>query len=69
MQGDFVTATFQHPDLGPAGDSRDTSVVYLVTRGRGLAQSLLPAISPIDAAHNLPASAAVGSAEGAGDAQ
>ncbi|HCE6035824.1 TIGR03749 family integrating conjugative element protein [Pseudomonas stutzeri] len=69
LQGDFVTATFQHPDLGPAGDSRDTSVVYLVTRGRGLAQSLLPAISPIDAAHNLPASAAVGSAEGAGDAQ
>ncbi len=69
LQGDFVTATFQHPDLGPAGDSRDTSVVYLVTRGRGLAQSLLPAISPIDAAHNLPASAAAGSAEGAGDAQ
>ena len=69
LQGDFVTATFQHPDLGPAGDSRDTSVVYLVTRGRGLAQSLLPAISPIDASHNMPASAAAGSAEGAGDAQ
>ncbi|KAF0809650.1 hypothetical protein A167_01465 [Alcanivorax sp. S71-1-4] len=69
LQGDFVTATFQHPDLGPAGNSRDTSVVYLVTRGRGLAQSLLPAISPIDAAHNLPASAAAGNAEGAGDAQ
>ncbi len=69
LQGDFVTATFQHPDLGPAGDSRDTSVVYLVTRGRGLAQSLLPAISPIDASHHMPASAAAGSAEGAGDAQ
>lgn len=69
LQGDFVTATFQHPDLGPAGDSRDTTVVYLVTRGRGLAQSLLPTLSPIDASHNLPASAAAGSAEGAGDAQ
>ena len=69
LQGDFVTATFQHPDLGPTGDSRDTSVVYLVTRGRGLAQSLLPAISPIDASHHMPASAATGSAEGAGDAQ
>lgn len=46
LQGDFVTATFQHPDLGPAGDDTDTTVVYLVTRGHGLAASLLPAISP-----------------------
>jgi integrating conjugative element protein (TIGR03749 family) len=59
LQGDFVAATFQHPDLGPAGDSTDTTVVYLVTRGRGLAESLLPAISPIDASLNL----------GAGDAK
>lgn len=53
FQGDFVTATFQHPDLGPAGDPTDTTIVYLVTRGHGLAGSLLPAISPIDASLNL----------------
>lgn len=69
LQGDFVAATFQHPNLGPAGDSHDTTVVYLVTRGRGLAQSLLPAISPVDASLGLPPSAAAGHAEGAGDAQ
>lgn len=48
LQGDFVTATFQHPDLGPAGDDTDTTVAYLVTRDHGLAASLLPAIQPID---------------------
>lgn len=48
LQGDFVAATFQHPDLGAAGDDTDTTVVYLVTRGHGLPASLLPAISPID---------------------
>jgi integrating conjugative element protein (TIGR03749 family) len=69
LQGDFVAATFQHPDLGPAGDPQDTTVVYLVTRGRGLARSLLPAISPIDASVNLPASAAGGDVAGAGDAK
>ena len=61
LQGDFVAATFQHPDLGPAGDSTDTTVVYLVTRGRGLAESLLPTLSPIDAGMNLPPAAATGS--------
>jgi integrating conjugative element protein (TIGR03749 family) len=69
LQGDFIAATFQHPNLGPAGDSRDTTVVYVVTRGHGLAQSLLPAISAIDASLNLPASAASGRAEGGGDAK
>lgn len=69
LQGDFTTATFQHPDLGPAGDSHDTTVVYLVTRGHSLAQSLLPAISPVDASLNLPSSAAAGDAEEARDAQ
>ncbi|WP_025806329.1 TIGR03749 family integrating conjugative element protein [Pseudomonas chlororaphis] len=54
LQGDFVTATFQHPDLGPAGQPSDTTVVYLITRGHGLAESLLPAISQFDAALNLP---------------
>lgn len=54
LQGDFVAATFQHPDLGPAGDPSDTTVLYLVTRGHGLAESLLPALSPVDASRNLP---------------
>ena len=62
LQGDFVAATFQHPDLGPAGDSTDTTVVYLVTRGHGLAESLLPALSPIDSGANLPSAAADGGA-------
>ena len=66
LQGDFLTATFQHPDLGPAGDAHDTTVVYLVTRGRSLAQSLLPVISPVDASLNLPAPNAAGHAQGAG---
>ncbi|KAB7773703.1 integrating conjugative element protein [Xanthomonas sp. LMG 12462] len=52
--GDFVAATFQHPGLGPAGDATDTTVLYLVTRGRGLGDALLPRISRIDAAQNLP---------------
>ncbi|MGV8399269.1 TIGR03749 family integrating conjugative element protein [Pseudomonas aeruginosa] len=55
LQGDFVAATFQHPDLGPTGHPSDTTVVYLVTRGHGLAESLLPALSPVDATLNLPA--------------
>jgi integrating conjugative element protein (TIGR03749 family) len=67
LQGDFVAATFQHPTLGPAGQSSDTTVVYLVTRGHGLAESLLPRISRIDATANLPAAGAAGTTEGAGD--
>lgn len=67
LAGDFVTATFQHPTLGPAGRSTDTTVLYLVTRGHGLAESLLPRLSPIDAAVNLPPAGAAGMAEGAGD--
>ncbi|MBB4133375.1 TIGR03749 family integrating conjugative element protein [Xanthomonas sp. 3075] len=54
LLGDFVAATFQHPGLGPAGDPTDTTVLYLVTRGRGLANALLPRISRIDPAQNLP---------------
>jgi integrating conjugative element protein (TIGR03749 family) len=53
LQGDVVTATFQHSRLGPAGTPEDTTALYLVTRGHGLAESLLPAISPVDAATNL----------------
>ena len=70
LQGDFVAATFQHPTLGPAGQSADTTVVYLVTRGRSLADSLLPRISRIDATVNLPpagAAGVAGIAEGARD--
>ncbi|VBI28565.1 TIGR03749 family integrating conjugative element protein [Burkholderia pseudomallei] len=62
LQGDFVAATFQHPDLGPAGDDTDTTVVYLVTRGHGLPASLLPAVSPIDVHPTTPSTT-----EGAGD--
>lgn len=58
LQGDFLTATFQHDTLGPRGTPEDTSVVYLVTRGRGLAQSLLPAIQRFDPAAHLPDAAA-----------
>lgn len=47
VQGDFVTATFQHDALGPAGTPDDTSVVYLVTRGRSLGESLLPVVGQI----------------------
>ncbi|WP_372178602.1 TIGR03749 family integrating conjugative element protein [Xanthomonas axonopodis pv. phyllanthi] len=61
--GDFVAATFQHPGLGPAGDATDTTVLYLVTRGRGLGEALLPRISRIDAARNLPAPATEHSTE------
>lgn len=62
LQGDFVAATFQHPDLGPAGDDTDTTIVYLVTRGHGLAASLLPAIRAVDVHPSAPSTA-----EGAGD--
>jgi integrating conjugative element protein (TIGR03749 family) len=54
LQGDFLTATFQHPSLGPHGTSQDTTVLYLVTRGHALAQSLLPAIARFDPAAHLP---------------
>lgn len=61
LQGDFIAATFQHADLGAAGGASDTTVVYLVTRGKGLAQSLLPVMNQIDVQRNLtaPAAAAV----------
>lgn len=62
LQGDFVAATFQHADLGPAGDDTDTTVVYLVTRDHGLAASLLPAIRPVDVHPTVSSTT-----EGAGD--
>ncbi|MEL7551429.1 TIGR03749 family integrating conjugative element protein [Pseudomonas protegens] len=54
LQGDFLAASFQHEALGPRGTPEDTTVVYLVTRGHGLAQSLLPAIHRFDPAVHLP---------------
>lgn len=60
--GDFVAATFQHPDVGPSGHTSDTTVLYVVTRGRGLPEALPPAVSAIDAAKQLPTS---GSRKGA----
>ncbi|MGP3790531.1 TIGR03749 family integrating conjugative element protein [Pseudomonas sp. B392_1p] len=69
LQGAFATATFQHPTLGPAGTPEDTTVVYLVTRGHGLAQALLPAVAPIDAALNLPVPPHSSLEDGGGNAQ
>lgn len=60
LQGNFSAATFQHRSLGSAGDSTDTTVLYLVTRGHGLAESLLPAVAPFDPAVHLPAAHAAG---------
>ncbi|MFJ4443337.1 TIGR03749 family integrating conjugative element protein [Pseudomonas sp. NPDC089422] len=54
LQGDLAAATFQHANLGPRGQSTDATVLYLVTQGRELSKALLPSISPIDAALNLP---------------
>lgn len=54
LQGDFLTATFQHQTLGSHGTPEDTTVVYVVTRGHGLSKSLLPAIQRFDPAVHLP---------------
>lgn len=49
LMGNFVSAAFQHPDLGSRGQASDTTTLYLVTRGKGLAESLLPvSINQID---------------------
>jgi integrating conjugative element protein (TIGR03749 family) len=44
LMGDLVTATFQHNYLGAMGDATDTTTLYVVTRGHGIGQSVLPAI-------------------------
>lgn len=69
LQGAFAAATFQHGTLGPSGTPEDTTVVYLITRGQGLAQALLPAVAPIDASLNLPAPPHSDHEDGGGDAQ
>lgn len=49
LMGNFVTATFQHPYLGARGNASDTTTLYLVTKGQGLKQALLPSsISQVD---------------------
>jgi len=53
LQGDFLTATFQHSTLGVSGTPEDTTAIYLVTRGHDLMQSLLPAIQRFDPAVHL----------------
>ncbi|WDG40846.1 TIGR03749 family integrating conjugative element protein [Pseudomonas synxantha] len=53
LQADLVSATFQHHYLGPSGLATDTTVAYLVTRGKSLAQAITPAISRINASSNL----------------
>ncbi|EPC00594.1 hypothetical protein L861_06550 [Litchfieldella anticariensis FP35 = DSM 16096] len=45
LQGDFHSATFMHPSIGPRGSVEDTTTVFLVTSG-DLANALLPATSP-----------------------
>ena len=69
LQGDFLTATFQHPTLGPRGTPEDTTVLYLVTRGRGLPQSLLPAVHRFDPTALLPQAVPGHNDKEAGDAQ
>ena len=53
LQADLVSATFQHPNLGPSGLATDTTVAYLVTRGKSLAQAMTTAISRIDTSPNM----------------
>lgn len=48
LMGNFTTATFQHPFLGARGEASDTTVLYLVTRNHGLAQSLIPSLNTAD---------------------
>jgi len=62
LRGDFISAAFQHPHLGPTGFASDTTVVYLVTRGRSLAQAqaLPPVLSPVDTSTALTVSAVPG---------
>lgn len=49
LMGNFVTATYQHSYLGARGNASDTTTLYLVTKGWGLKQALLPSsISQVD---------------------
>ncbi|BCN39859.1 hypothetical protein ALDI51_31780 [Alicycliphilus denitrificans] len=50
LQGDLLASTFHHDTLGPHGTPEDTTVLYVVTQGHGLARSLLPAVHRFDPA-------------------
>ena len=54
LSGDFVAATFQHNSLGPAGQATDTTVLYVITRGKSFLNAIAPTIAPFDPAANLP---------------
>ncbi|ERS07378.1 hypothetical protein Q668_05450 [Alcanivorax sp. PN-3] len=43
LQGEFVTATFMHPSVGPSTSEYAQTTVFLVTRGGGLEKALYPA--------------------------
>src|SRR3546814_16819320 len=60
LQGDFLTATFQHEALRPRGTPEDPTVLYPVTRGDGLAHALLPALTRFDPAAHFPQPAETG---------
>lgn len=36
LQGEFYSATFQHNTLGPKGQSTDTTMLYIVTKGKAI---------------------------------
>lgn len=42
LQAKLFAAAFQHAFLGPVGSAEDTTVAYLVTRGAGLENAVLP---------------------------
>ncbi|WP_319643928.1 TIGR03749 family integrating conjugative element protein [Halomonas colorata] len=41
LQGEFFSASFMHPSIGPQGSVEDTTSLFIVTRGASLAQSML----------------------------
>ncbi len=41
LQGELYSATFMHPSIGPRGSVEDTTTLFVVTRGGGLAQAIL----------------------------
>ena len=67
----MVRSDFDHDTgiLRPRGTPEDTTVLYLVTRGRGLPQSLLPAVHRFDPTALLPQAVPGHDDKEAGDAQ
>lgn len=44
LQGNFYSATFQHNTLGPKGEPTDTTMLYIVTKGKVI-NAFLPELS------------------------